>query len=96
MTSASMKPKIVRVKVEQDDVGLFFATSPDLKGLLVAEPTREALDTAIPAAVKALYAACGLHVVVSKANEDDQGDYPPWISFRAELARAELEGTLAS
>ena len=56
----------------------------------------EALDTAIPAAVKALYAACGLHVVVSKANEDDQGDYPPWISFRAELARAELEGTLAS
>jgi hypothetical protein len=96
MTSASMEPKILRVKVEQDDVGLFFATSPDLQGLLVAEPTLEALDKAIPAAVKALYAACGLDVVVSKAEDDDQGDSSPWIAFRAEAARSELEGKSAS
>ena len=95
MTIASMKPKIVRVKVEHDDVGLFFATSPDLQGLLVAESTLEALDEAIPAAVKALYAACGLDVIVSRADDDDQGASSPWIAYRAEVARS-LEGKSAS
>jgi hypothetical protein len=91
---SSLKTKIVRVKVERDDVGLFFATSPDLKGLLVAEPTLEALDEAIPEAVKALYAACGLTVVVSKTEASRA--HSPWISFRAEVSKGALEGRSAS
>ncbi len=44
----------VTVKKEQGKAGLFYATSPDLKGLLVAEKTLEALEKAIPKAIKAL------------------------------------------
>ena len=39
MTTATMKARIVRVKIEEGKTGLFYATSPDLKGMLVAEPT---------------------------------------------------------
>ena len=38
MTSTLTTAKVVRVKVEEGKTGLFYATSPDLKGLLVAEP----------------------------------------------------------
>lgn len=90
MTSASMKPKIVRVTVEQGKAGLLFATSPDLKGLLVAKRTIEALEEAIPSAVADLYAACGVEVIVTRA-EKAQGEVsPPWIAFPAELARQAL------
>jgi hypothetical protein len=91
MTSASLKAKIVRVKVEKGRAGLYYATSPDLKGLLVGEPTLEALDKAIPGAVADLYAACGVHVVVTKAEAGGgDGDYSPWIALPAEVARAAL------
>lgn len=91
MTSSSMKAKIVRVRVEKGRAGLYYATSPDLKGLLVGEPTLEALEQAIPAAVADLYLACGVRVVVTKA-EDSDGDYSPWVALPAEVARAALEG----
>jgi hypothetical protein len=66
MTSGSLKARIVRVKVQEGKTGLFFATSPDLRGLLVAEPTMEALWDAVPTTIRDLYAACGEHVVVSR------------------------------
>lgn len=90
MTSATMKAKIVRVKIEADNVGLYYATSPDLKGLLVAEPTVEELERAIPRAVADLYAACGVEVIVTKA-EDGCDEHAPYIAFPTELARRELK-----
>jgi hypothetical protein len=42
MTSALTKARVLRVKVEEGQTALFYATSPDLKGLLVAEPTIDA------------------------------------------------------
>ncbi len=50
-SSVRMQARIVRIKVEEGEAGLFYATSPTLKGLLVAEPTLDALNKAIPLAV---------------------------------------------
>jgi Domain of unknown function (DUF1902) len=40
--------RIVRVKYDGGDAGLFFATSPDLRGLLVAKRTMDELVEAVP------------------------------------------------
>ena len=90
MASADMKARIVRVRLEEGDAGLFYATSPDLRGLLVAEPTLDALDEGIPVAIAQLYEALGMTVVVSKL-EDDDDDFHPWVAFPAEIARRALE-----
>ena len=89
MTTASMKAKTVRVKIEEGKTGLFFASSPDLKGLLVAEPTVDALYKAIPKAIADLYMACGESVVVSILDEKAHG-YVPWVAFPADVARRAL------
>ena len=90
MPSKSMKPKIIRVEFEEGRAGLFYATSQNLKGLLVAEDTREKCVQAVPQAIRDLYAACGVAVVVTMA-EDGDGDYSPYIAFPSELARQELD-----
>jgi hypothetical protein len=90
MTSTLTTAKVVRVKVEEGKTGLFYATSPDLKGLLVAEPTIDALNDAIPKVITYMFAACGVSVVVTRATDDDP-DYFPWIAIPAEQARAALE-----
>ncbi len=89
MTSSSMKAKIIRVKMREGKSGYFFATSPELRGLLVTEPTIDELLRSIPTAIRDLYAACDLDVVVEMA--DERGDeYIPWIAFPAEVARKAL------
>lgn len=95
MPTGSMKAKIVWVKVKEGKSGLFFATSPELRGLLVAEPTLDALYEFIPEAIRSLYAACGEHVVVGQADRFDN-DQTPWIAFPAEVARKALESREAT
>lgn len=90
MTSATMKARIVRIKYEEGKTGLFYAISPDLKGLLVAKTTIDDLRAAIPNAIRALYAACGVNVVVFPA-EDSDPEYYPWAAIPAELAHKVLE-----
>ena len=87
MRMSSMKADRVRVKIEEGRTGLFYATSPDLKGLLVAEPTLDGLDKAIPVAIADLYAASDLKVVVTKMDDGDD-DFSPWVAIPADLARA--------
>jgi len=65
VTSTELKAKIAHIRVEKGRAGLYYATSPDLKGLLVAESTTEALEKAIPNAIVALCAACGVNIVVT-------------------------------
>jgi hypothetical protein len=69
MADATMKARMVRVRREEGKTGLFYATSPDLKGLLVAEPTLDALELAIPKAISDLYAAQGTVVVVTRVED---------------------------
>lgn len=44
----------LRVKIERSSCGLWFATSPDRKGLIVAEKTKEATIDKIPKVCAAL------------------------------------------
>ena len=86
----SERATIVRVKVEQGKAGLFYATSPDLRGLLVAEPSFDALFEAVPQAITDLYAAKGVKVVVTSAKDDS--DFYPWVAIPAEVARGLASG----
>ena len=88
--TASTKAKLIRIRVEEDPVGLFYATSPELKGLLVAKHTLRELEDDIPRAITELYAVCGVKVVVSRL-EDGEGGYQPWVAFPAEVAKRALE-----
>lgn len=92
MQSTATKPKIIRVKIERGTAGLFYATSPNLTGLLVAEDTIEKLEVAIPAAIRDLYAACDVQVFVTRAEDGEEG-VGPWIAFPAEIARQALQNT---
>jgi len=95
MTTSLLKARTVRVKIEEGKSGLFFATSPDLKGLLVAERTVDVLYAQIPKAIENLYEACGERVVVSISG-DSCDNYIPWVAFPAEVARRALSESEAS
>ena len=92
MADSSMKARRVRVRLEEGKTGLFYATSPDLKGLLVAEPSVDAVVKAVPGAIAEMYKACGLKVVVTKLDDDDgPDDFRSWVAISAEIARKALE-----
>lgn len=80
----------VRIEFKQGEAGLIFAASPDLRGLLVAEPTMEEVVAAIPQAIMALYAACGEAVVVSPMDDSGAEDDGSWVAFPSEIARLAL------
>jgi len=88
---ASMRAKLVHIKIQEGKAGLFYATSQDLKGLLVAEPSLDALERAIPSAIADLYRAGGFSVVVTKVDDASREGTSPWVAFPAEVAKAELE-----
>lgn len=89
MGDGAMKARVVRIRVEEGETGLFFATSPDLRGLLVAKPTVDELDEAIPAAIAALYEALGVNVVVTMLDRADD-EFRPWVAVPVEVARRAL------
>jgi hypothetical protein len=86
---ANMKAKTFRVRIE-DRNGLFVATSPDLKGMLVVRDSAEELIDAIPIEVADLYAVCGVEVVVTELDDGD-GELRPWVAVSAEVARRALQ-----
>lgn len=88
--------RIIRVRIETGREGLLYATSPNLRGLLVAEPTRAELLRAIPQAIADLYEAIGERVLVTEAANEEADGLHPWVAFPVETARralARLEAT---
>jgi hypothetical protein len=83
--SETLKARIVHVKRELGAGGYFYASSPDIKGLLVIEPTLAELDEAIPKAIADLYAVSGHPVVVTDVEEND-ADFRSWVMVPAEIA----------
>jgi hypothetical protein len=84
-----MKARTFTVRIENRK-GLFVATSPDLKGLLVVENSLEALQAAIPTEVADLFSACGVSVMVTEV-DDGHGDERPWVAVSADFARRALD-----
>jgi hypothetical protein len=89
MPSKSMNAKIFRVKIEKGRAGLYYATSPNLKGLLVAGDTMEKAEMAVPQAIKDLYAACDMEVVVTRADDGNEG-LAPYVAIPSQIAREQL------
>ena len=80
--------KVVRVRRRVGAGDWFYATSPDLKGLLVAQPTLEALEKAIPQAITDLYAARNVEVIVAPLEECDGGSHGSWVALPVDLMEA--------
>jgi hypothetical protein len=90
MVSASMRAKTFNVHIE-DRNGMLVATSEDIKGMLVAEYSLEALENAIPREVEDLFAACGVQVVVTMIDTSETHGDRPWVAISAEVAKRRLE-----
>lgn len=88
--TTSMKAKIVNVKVEHHTTGMFVATSPELKGLLVAKHSLDDIREAIPQAITEMYAVCGEDVLVTPAEDGSDFDQP-WIAIPADVAKRALD-----
>lgn len=95
MAEAQMGAKIVRVRMKEGRTGLFFATSPDLTGLLVAEETIDGLKRAVPGAIEQMYAACGEPVVVTWVENSADSDRS-CVAFPAALAKQALKDNAAA
>jgi hypothetical protein len=92
MADATMRARRVRILLEpKDDTGLYFATSPDLKGFLVSETSPEARNRAIPQAISDLYKACGVDVVVTKLDDPADEGVEDYVAMRAEIAQQALD-----
>jgi predicted RNase H-like HicB family nuclease len=77
-----MKAKIVRVTIEQGREGLFFAESPDLKGLLVARSSIDELRRQIPIAIREMFELSDTPVVVSELDGPDEDS---WVAVPTAL-----------
>jgi hypothetical protein len=88
--SAAMMARIVRIKREEGKTGLFYATSPDLKGLIVSASTLDALDRKTPGAIAEMYAACGVDVVVTRVDEQQADDFRSWVAVPTAVAKRAL------
>ena len=84
MANANMHARVVRIQLEETKSGQFLATSRDLKGLLVAERSVDAVIRAVPQAIAELYAACGVDVVVTRLDHE-LDDQKSWVAVRADI-----------
>jgi hypothetical protein len=88
MVPASKTAKPFSVHIEEKS-GLFFGTSPEIKGLFIAKHSIQEVKDAVPSTVQDLFAACNVHVVVSKLEDADRD--ASWVTIPAEVARKGLE-----
>jgi hypothetical protein len=80
--------RLIRVQREQGEGGWFYATSPDLRGLLVAQPTLEVLNHAIPQAITDLYAARGIAIYVTPLDDGNEGPHGSvWVAVPVNLTK---------
>jgi hypothetical protein len=79
--------KVIRIKRELGEGNWFYATSPDLRGLLVAQETLDGLEKMVPQAITDLYAARGIEVYVVPLDEGDEGPHGAWVAVPAQLTK---------
>lgn len=81
---------IIRVQIEEGNHGLFYATSPDLSGLLVSARSIEELETIVPEAIADMMIAMhNTPVLVFPAKKlDDAPLFFPWIAVNAAVVSA--------
>ena|SRR5437660_2412117 len=93
MVSASMTAKTFSVLIEEKS-GLFFGTSPEIKGLFIAKHSIQEVKDAVPSTVQDLFAACNVHVVVSKLEDADRD--ASWVTVPGRSLERALNGSLVN
>lgn len=91
MSESRMAARVIRLDFHEGNTGLFYATSPDLKGLVLARPSLDELYRAIPGAIQEMYQACGERVVVSRVGPDDVVGPDAWVAFPSAAAQEALD-----
>ena len=81
--SMAMTPGLIRIDLEVGDTGRLYATSPDLKGLLVGRRTIQELEVAIPAAIRDLFEAAGEAVTVNRVTDGEHPQSLAWVALPA-------------
>ena len=77
-----MKAKVINVIIREDESGLLFASSPDLKGFRVTGRSFQELESEIPAVIKMLLRAQGISVSVIEAEvSSDNKKERPWVAL---------------
>ncbi len=80
---------IFHVKIEEGREGLFYATSPEFPGLLVAEEDLDSLLEEVPRVVEAMFKAQGKDVYVIQSGRPKDSETlapPPWVAIPAQIA----------
>ena len=100
MSASTSLAKIIRVAIVRDQKGVFVATSPTLKGLIVAsKDLHKLVNRLIPDAIARLYRECSQEVLVAQADDEAislDASGPDlregrWVAFPASTARQSLE-----
>ena len=87
-SEATLGATIVRVEIREGKHGTFYAYSDDIRGLVIAEASYEAVLREIPRTLTALYEACGQKIIVVPAQRDNIIE---WVKIPAHVAQAELD-----
>jgi hypothetical protein len=75
VTSSQLKAKLIRVTIERGREGLFYAESPDMKGLFVAKATLDELREEIPVVIGRMYEACDVDVDVREVEDENDNSW---------------------
>jgi hypothetical protein len=87
--SGSFTARVIRVEFDTGETGRIYATSPDLKGLMIGRHTMGELQEALPQAIAALYEAAGEQVFVLRAT-GDAVDGEAWVTMPVAVAQQAL------
>ena len=73
------KAKLINISIVENR-GRVYASSEDMPGLYVSGYTKEQVIQGLPAAIKALYAAEGIDVIVRELESDEVQMTAPWVA----------------
>lgn len=90
-TNTSLMARVVRINFEERPSGAVFATSPQLKGLLVSKMSYAEARGDVARAITELYAACGESVVVTEVAPEDDKTADAWVAVPSVVAKEALE-----
>lgn len=71
--------KIINVVVEKVEGGMFFATSPQMRELMVSGTTESEVHEAVPQVIREIFDAHGQSVAVIEAEKDNEDLPMPWV-----------------
>lgn len=85
--------EIIRVRIEEGELGLLYATSPDLSGFLAAAPDRDALFAEIPKVIEAMFKVRGIDVeaLPVRRRPSESARELGWAAIPAHIAAGALQ-----